>query len=99
MLKPRILLVLFAVAFLGIQVVSYMAGISRHEERLAKLERQVYQFEMGGTFVCLKMDPVLELGKEKGRFKAETMNIIIKVLVISAATVFVLRLMRAREKT
>ncbi|BAF60208.1 MAG: hypothetical protein HPY89_01535 [Pelotomaculum sp.] len=95
--NPRFLLILFALAFIAIQVVSYMAGISRHEERMTKLEKQMVQFETRGTFLDLKLDPAVELRKEKSRFKAETTNFIIKVLVISGATAFVYTLMK-KEK-
>jgi len=47
--NPRLLLILFALAFLAIQVVSFMSGISKHEERMVKLEKQVFQFENKGT--------------------------------------------------
>lgn len=96
MRSPRILLVLFGLAFLAIQVVSYMSSISKHEERVVKLERQAVQYETKGTYIDLKLDPALELRKEKTRFKAETMNFIIKVLVISGSTAFVFALMRDR---
>lgn len=98
MLNPRLLLILFALAFLGMQVVGYMSGITKHEERMLKLERQAVQFETRGTYIDLKMDPTLELKKEKARFKAETMNLVIKVLVISAATAFVFALMKPGNK-
>lgn len=91
---PRLLLILFALAFLGIQVVSFMFGITKHEERMVKLEKQMVQFETKGTYIDLKFDPAVELRKEKARFKAETMNFIIKVLIISGATAFVFALMK-----
>ncbi|MDD4766475.1 MAG: hypothetical protein PHF87_02685 [Desulfotomaculaceae bacterium] len=47
--NPRTLLVLFALAFLAIQVIGFMGGISKHEERMAKLEKQLVQFETKGT--------------------------------------------------
>lgn len=97
-MNPRLLLVLFGLAFLGMQVVGYMSGISKHEERMVKLEKQAVQFETKGTYIDLKLDPTLELKKEKARFKAETMNFVVKVLVISAATAFVFALMRPGDK-
>lgn len=93
--NPRLLLILFALAFLGIQVVSFMSGISKHEERVVKLEKQVFQFENKGTYIDLKLDPAAELRKEKTRFKAETINFIIKVLIISGATAFVFAMMKS----
>ena len=45
MKSPRILLILFGLAFLAIQVVSYMSSISKHEERVVKLEKQAVQYE------------------------------------------------------
>jgi len=93
--NPRVLLVLFALAFLAIQVVSFMTGISNHEDRMARLEKQIVQFETKDTYVDLKLDPSLELRREKARFKAETMNFVVKVLIISGATAFVYALMKA----
>lgn len=92
---PRLLLILFALAFLGIQVVSFMSGITKHEERIGKLEKQMVQFETKGTYIDLKIDPAVELRKEKARYKTETMNFVIKVLIISGATAFVFALMKA----
>lgn len=94
MKHPRTLLLLFASAFLALQVISFMSGISKHEERVVKLERQAVQFETKGTYIDLKLDPAVELRKEKARFKAETINFMIKVLVISGATAFVFALMK-----
>ena len=85
---------MFALAFLGIQVVSFMSGINSHEERVGKLEKQLVQFETKGTYIDLKLDPSVELKKEKTRFRAETVNFIVKVLVISGATAFVFALMK-----
>ena len=96
MKSPRILLILFGLSFLAIQVVSYMSSISKHEERAVKLEKQAVQYETKGTYIDLKLDPALELRKEKTRFKAETVNFIIKVLIISASTAFVFALTRDR---
>jgi len=92
--NPRVLLLLFALAFLAIQVVSFMSGINSHEERVGKLEKQSAQFETKGTYIDLKLDPSVELKKEKTRFRAETVNFIVKVLVISGATAFVFALMK-----
>ncbi len=94
MTNPRLLLILFALAFLGIQVVSYMSGISKHEEKMAKLEKQLVQFETKGTYLDLKSDPAVKLKEEKARFKGETVTFIVKVLVISGATAFVYALMK-----
>ncbi|MCL6635109.1 MAG: hypothetical protein K6T29_04995 [Peptococcaceae bacterium] len=93
--NPRLLLILFALAFLAIQVISFMSSIARHEERVVKLEKQLVQFETKGTYIDLKLDPAVELKKEKARFKAETVNFIVKVLIISGATAFVFALMKA----
>ncbi|HOV79997.1 MAG TPA: hypothetical protein PK728_07780 [Bacillota bacterium] len=92
--NPRLLLILFALAFLGIQVVSFMFGISKHEEKMVKLEKQMVQFETKGAYIDLKFDPAVELRKERSRFKAETMNFAIKVLIITGATAFVFALMK-----
>ena len=92
--NPRSLLVLFALAFLAIQVISYVTGISKHEERMAKLEKQLVQFETKGTYIDLKSDPAVKLKEEKTRFKAETVSFFVKVLVISGATAFVYALMK-----
>jgi len=94
--SPRILLILFGLAFLVIQVASYMSGITKHEERVVKLEKQAIQYETKGTYIDLKLDPALELRKERTRFKAETVNFVIKVLIIAGSTVFVFALMRDR---
>ncbi len=96
MRSPRILLILFGLAFLVIQVASYMSGITKHEERVVKLEKQAIQYETKGTYIDLKLDPALELRKERTRFKAETVNFVIKVLIIAGSTVFVFALMRDR---
>ncbi|MCL6507305.1 MAG: hypothetical protein K6T59_09780 [Bryobacteraceae bacterium] len=93
--NPRTLLILFALAFLTIQVVSFAAGITEHENRLAKLEKQLVQYETKGLYVDVKLDPAVELKKEKASIKAETVNFIIKVLVITGATCFVYAMMRA----
>ncbi|MFX4261894.1 hypothetical protein ACOBQJ_06805 [Pelotomaculum propionicicum] len=92
--NPRTLLILFALAFLAIQVISFMSGISKHEERMAKLEKQLVQFETKGTYIDLKSDPAVKLKEEKTRFKAETMSFVVKVLVISGATAFVYAMMK-----
>lgn len=94
MINPRRLLVLFALAFLAMQVVSYMASISRHEEKMVKLEKQLVQFETKGTYIDLKSDPAVKIKEEKNKFKNETIGFIIKVLFISGATAFVYILMR-----
>jgi len=91
--NPRLLLILFALAFLGIQVVSFMTSISRHEEKMVKLENLAYKVEKGSYF-DLKLDPTVELRKEKAGFKRETIYFIIKVLVILGATTFVFTLMK-----
>jgi hypothetical protein len=96
--SPRILLILFALAFLVMQVISFMSTLSKHEERAAKLERQAIQFETKGTYADLKMNPAVELKKENDKFKKETTNFVIKVLVISGATAFVLILMKRKFK-
>lgn len=90
----RLLLVLFALAFLGIQVVSFMTSIAEHEEKMVKLEKVAYQIEKGSYF-DLKLDPVVEIRKEQASFKSETINLVIKLLVIIAATTFVYTLMRS----
>jgi len=95
--RSRFLLILFALAFLFIQVVSYMTNISRHEEKMIKLEKLVLQVDKG-NFFDLKMDPVVELRKEKDGFKGETIGFIIKVLVISGAAIFVLAIIRKHQK-
>lgn len=102
--NPRLLLVLFALAFLAVQVTSFMSGINRHEERLVKLEKQLVQSDTESSFLenesvyaDLKWDPSAELEKEKTRFKAETVNFVIKVLIISGATAFVLAIMRTNQ--
>ncbi len=92
--NPRNLLILFALAFLAIQVVGFMSGISKHEERMAKLEKQLVLFETKGTYIDLKSDPAVKLKEEKSRFKAETMSFIVRVLIISGASAFVYALMR-----
>lgn len=97
MKSPRFLLILFALAFLAMQVISYMSTFTKHEERVVKLERQAIQFETRGTYIDLKMNPAVELKKEEERFKAETVNFIIKILVITGATAFVLVLMRRSQ--
>jgi hypothetical protein len=73
-----------------------MSGITKHEERVVKLEKQAIQYETKGTYIDLKLDPALELRKERTRFKAETVNFVIKVLIIAGSTVFVFALMRDR---
>ena len=99
MINPRRLLVLFALACLAMQVVSYMASISRHEEKMMKLEKQLVQFETKGTYIDLKSDPAVKIKEEKNKFKNETIGFIIKVLFISGATAFVYILMqRYRSK-
>ncbi|OPY56875.1 MAG: hypothetical protein A4E55_01906 [Pelotomaculum sp. PtaU1.Bin035] len=94
--NPRLLLILFALAFLGIQVVSFMSNITRHEERMVKLEKQVIQVEKG-AYIDLKMDPSVELRKEESGFKLEIVNFIIKLLVISGATAFVFNMMKNKR--
>lgn len=96
--SPRFLLILFALAFLAMQIVSFMSSLSKHEERVVKLEKQAIQFETKGTYIDLKLNPAVELKKEQDRFKAETVNFIIKVFVISGATAFVLILIRRAQK-
>ncbi len=96
--SARILLILFALAFLALQVISYMSSFSRHQERVAKLEKQIVQFETRGAYLDLKLDPSLELKKEKSRFKAQTVNFILKVLFISGITVFVYALIKRKTR-
>jgi len=96
--NPRFLLILFALAFLGMQIVGFMSTVTKHEERVVKLEKQAVQFETRGTYIDLKMNPAVELRKEKDRFKAETINFGIKVFFILGATAFVLVLMRRAQK-
>ncbi|HBC94580.1 MAG TPA: hypothetical protein DCZ10_17205 [Pelotomaculum sp.] len=97
--SPRFLLILFALAFLAMQTISFMSTLTKHEDRVVKLEKQAVQFETKGTYIDLKMNPAVELRKEADRFKAETVNFAIKVLVISGATVFVLVLMKRAQKS
>jgi len=96
--NSRVLLILFAIAFLAIQVISFMGGIAKHEEKMAKLEKQLVQFETKGAYIDLKSDPAVKLKEEKARFKAETLSFIVKVLVISGATAFVYVLIRRERK-
>ncbi|MDD4237441.1 MAG: hypothetical protein PHT62_02615 [Desulfotomaculaceae bacterium] len=98
MKSPRFMLILFVLAFLAMQIMSFMSTLTKHEERVVKLEKQAVQFETKGTYIDLKMNPAVELKKEKDRFKAETVNFIIKVLVISGATAFVLVLTQRAQK-
>lgn len=93
----RILLILFALAFLGIQVVSFMTSVSRHEEKMVKLEKLVVQVE-NGTFFDLKMDPQVEIDKEKVVFRKETIGFIVKLLFISGATFFVYVIIMKRSR-
>ncbi|MCG9969190.1 hypothetical protein L9W92_14270 [Pelotomaculum terephthalicicum JT] len=93
----RLLLILFALAFLCIQVVSYMTNISRHEEKMVKLDNLALQVDKG-NFFDLKMDPQVELRKEKVVFRNETIGFILKVLVISGATFFVSVVIRRRRR-
>jgi len=102
--NPRLLLVLFVLAFLVVQVTSYMSGIDRHEERLVRLEKQLVQsendvayFESEGAYTDLKWNPSTALEKEKNRFRAETINFVIKVLIISGATAFVFAVMKPKR--
>ncbi len=95
--NPRIFLILFALAFLAMQVTGFASGASKHNERIVKLEKQAIQFDTKGAYIDLKMDPWLELKKEKASFRTETVNFIIKVLVISGATAFVLTLMKKKD--
>jgi len=96
--SPRFLLILFALAFLGMQIISFMSTLSKHEERVVKLEKQAVQFETKGTYIDLKMNPAVELKKENDRFKSETVSFVMKVLVISVATALVLILMKRAQK-
>ncbi len=96
--NPRVLLILFAVAFLAIQVISFLGGIAKHEEKMAKLEKQLVQFETKGAYIDLKSDPAVKLKEEKASFRAETLSFIVKVLVISGATAFVYALIRRERK-
>ncbi|MDD4168837.1 MAG: hypothetical protein PHD36_01010 [Desulfotomaculaceae bacterium] len=91
----RLLLILFALAFLGIQMVSFMTSMSKHEEKMVKLENLQYKMENQGNYYDLRLDPVVEIRKEKEGFKSEKTNFIIKVLVILAATTFVYTLMKS----
>lgn len=93
--NPRLLLIIFAVAFLAIQVIGFMSGISKHEEKMAKLEKQLVQFETKGTYIDLKSDPAVQIKEEKTRFKTETLGFIVRVLVISGATAFVYAMMKS----
>jgi len=95
--RSSFLLILFALAFLCLQVVSFMTNISRHEEKMVKLEKLVFQVDRG-SFFDLKMDPAVELRKEKDEFKGKTIGFIVKVLVISGATAFVFAIMRKGQK-
>lgn len=94
----RVLLILFALAFLALQVISYMSSFSLHRERVAKLEKQIVQFETRGAYLDLKLDPSLELKKEESRFRAQTVNFILKVLFISGITVFVYTLIKRKTR-
>lgn len=96
--NSRVLLILFAIAFLAIQVISFMGGIAKHEEKMVKLEKQLVQFETKGAYIDLKSDPAVKLKEEKTRFRAETLSFIVKVLVISGATAFVYVLIRRERK-
>lgn len=91
----RMLLVLFALAFLGIQMVSFMTSISKHEEKMVKLETLQSKMENQGSYYDLRLDPVVEIRKAKVGFKSETTNFIIKLLIILAATTFVYNLMKS----
>jgi len=93
----RFLLILFALAFLFIQVVSYMTNITRHEEKMVKLEKLAYQVDKG-SFFDIKMDPQVEMGKEKVGFRNETIGFIVKVLIISGATFLVYSIMRKSQR-
>lgn len=97
--SPRFLLILFVLAFLAMQIVSFMSTLSKHEERVVKLEKQAIQFETKGTYIDLKMNPAVELMKEQDQFKTDTVHFVLKVLVILVATVFVLILMRRMQKS
>lgn len=94
MRRPSLLLILFVLAFLGIQTFSFMSELTKHEERVAKLEKQAVQFETKGTYIDLKTNPAVELKKENERFRAEVVNFTLKVIIIAGATVFVLIMMR-----
>jgi len=92
--NPSLLLILFVLAFLGMQTFSFMSELTRHEEMVMKLEKQAVQFETKGTYIDLKTNPAVELKKENERFRAEVVNFALKVLVITGAAVFVLIMMR-----
>ncbi|RJQ24777.1 MAG: hypothetical protein C4589_12385 [Peptococcaceae bacterium] len=93
----RLLLVAFALVFLGIQVFSYMSGISKHEEQVIKIGMQTAQPASESRYFEARYNPALEMQKERNRFKAETLNFIIKILFISGATAFTFALMRAEK--
>jgi len=92
--NTSLLLILFVLAFLGMQTFSFMSELTRHEERVAKLEKQAIQFETKGTYIDLKTNPAVELRKENERFRAEVFNFALKVVIITGAAVFVLIMMR-----
>lgn len=96
--NSRSLLVLFALAFLGIQVISYMTNISKHDEKMIKLDKLVQQVD-SGLFFDLKMDPQVEIKKEKIDFRNKTVTFLIKLLVIAGATllVYIIILRKTRQ--
>lgn len=96
--SPRWLLILFAFAFLAVQVVGFLGGISRHQENVAKLEKQVVKYETEGAYIDLKSDPAVKLKEEKARFKTETIGFVVKILVISGVTAFVYALIKNERR-
>lgn len=94
----RLFLLVFALVFLGIQVFSYMSGISKHEDQVIKIGMQTAQSGNENRYFDARYNPTLEMQKEKNRFKAETLNFVVKILFISGATAFTFALMRAEKK-
>jgi hypothetical protein len=91
MVNPRYLLLLFAFAFLMIQVLSFISGARNHAAELEKLEELVLQIEQG-AFFDIKLDPQNAIITEKRDFNRGAVGFAVKVALVIVATLFVYRL-------
>ena len=88
MINSRYLLLLFGLAFLAIQVVSFYTNITGHDEELKKLDKMLIQVE-NGSFFDLKIDPQVSIIKENNEFRNSIIGFAVKVIVITGATILV----------
>jgi hypothetical protein len=88
MRNSRYLLLLFGLAFLSIQIVSFVSSVSEHEEIVVKLATLTEEVE-SGNFFDLRIDPQVYTTKENKEFSYSIFGFLTKIFVIGGATMFV----------